>query len=128
MLTDLCVWSSKEKMKKIMFLDELRIIKATCPGPWMVAGDFNLIYRASDKNNSNINRAMLGCFRRLIDDLALKEIPLHGRKFTWSNQQDEPVLVKLDHVFCSVDWEILFPNVLLQSAATQDSIVRCYWG
>jgi endonuclease/exonuclease/phosphatase family metal-dependent hydrolase len=115
-------------MKKIMFLDELRIIKATCPGPWMVAGDFNLIYRASDKNNSNINRAMLGCFRRLIDDLALKEIPLHGRKFTWSNQQYEPVLVKLDHVFCSVDWEILFPNVLLQSAATQDSIVRCCWG
>jgi endonuclease/exonuclease/phosphatase family metal-dependent hydrolase len=115
-------------MKKIMFLDELRIIKDACPGPWMVAGDFNLIYRASDKNNSNINRAMLGCFRRLIDDLALKEIPLHGRKFTWSNQQDEPVLVKLDHVFCSVDWEILFPNVLLQSAATQDSIVRCYWG
>lgn len=63
----------------------------------------------------------LGRFRRLIDDLALKEITLHGRKFAWSNQQDEPVLVKLDHVFCLVDWENLFPNVLLQSAAPQDS-------
>jgi hypothetical protein len=75
-----------------------------------VAGDFNLIYKASDKNTSNLNRPRL---RRLIDDLALKEIPLHGRKFTWSNQQAAPVLVKLD-------WEGLFPNVLLQSATSED--------
>jgi len=24
-----------------------------CPGPWMVAGDFNLIYEDEDKNNVN---------------------------------------------------------------------------
>ena len=78
-----------------------------------MAGDFNLIYKASDKNTSNLNRPMMGRFRRLIDDLALKEIPLHGRKFTWSNQQAAPVLVKLD-------WEGLFPNVLLQSATSED--------
>ena len=51
----------------------------------MVAGDFNLIYRDEDKNNTNYNRAMMGHFRRFINDLALKEIPLHGRKYTWSN-------------------------------------------
>jgi hypothetical protein len=72
-----------------------------------------MIYKSSDKNNSNINRAMMGRFRRLINDLSLKEIPLHGRKFTWSNQQEDPVLVKLDWVFYSVDWELIFPNVLL---------------
>lgn len=32
-----------------------------------------------------------------------------------------PVLVKLDRVLCSVDWEQLFPNSLLHSAATEDS-------
>jgi hypothetical protein len=67
-----------------------------CEGPWILAGDFNLIYKASDKNKSNINRAMMGRFRRMINDLALKAIPLHGRKYTGSNQQDNPVLVKLD--------------------------------
>ena len=72
---------------KIRFLQELRDIRAACPGPWMVAGDFNLIYRDEDKNNANYNRAMMGGFRRFINDLALKEIPLHGRKYTWSNQQ-----------------------------------------
>lgn len=63
----------------------------------------------------------MGRFRKLIEDLALKEIPLHGRKYTWSNQQDAPTLVKLDRVLCSVDWEDLFPNCLLQSMATEDS-------
>jgi hypothetical protein len=32
-----------------------------------------------------------------------------------------PTLVKLDRVFCSVDWEDIFLNCLLQSAATEDS-------
>jgi endonuclease/exonuclease/phosphatase family metal-dependent hydrolase len=100
---------------------ELRDIRAACFGPWLIAGDSNLIYRASDKNNSNFDRAMMGRFRKLIEDLSLKEIPLHGRKYTWSNQQDSPVLVKLDRVLCSVEWEEIFPNVLLQSAASEGS-------
>jgi hypothetical protein len=53
----------------------------------MVAEDFNLIYRDEDKNNTSYNRAMVGRFRRFINDLALKEIPLHGRKHTWSNNK-----------------------------------------
>jgi hypothetical protein len=92
-----------------------------CTGPWMLAGDFNLIYKAEDKKSSNYNRATMGRFRRFIDDLALKEIPLHGCKFTWSNQQESPTLVKQDRVLCTVDWEELYPNCLLQSLATNDS-------
>jgi hypothetical protein len=65
--------------------------------------------------------AMMGCFKRFIDDLALKEIPLHGPKFTWSNQQESPTLVKLDRVLRTVDWEELYLNCLLQSLATNDS-------
>jgi hypothetical protein len=63
----------------------------------------------------------MGRFRRLIDNLALKEIPLRGRKFIWSNQQATPTLVGLDWVLCTVEWENLYPNALLQSAASKDS-------
>jgi hypothetical protein len=38
----------------------------------------------------------------------VKELALHGRKFTWSNRQDPPTLVKLDRMFCLPDWEQLF--------------------
>jgi endonuclease/exonuclease/phosphatase family metal-dependent hydrolase len=63
----------------------------------------------------------MGRFRGLINDLSLKEISLLGRKFTWSNQQDNSILVKLDRVFCSVVWELTFPRVILHSAASLDS-------
>ncbi|XP_020405790.1 uncharacterized protein [Zea mays] len=116
-----CVYGPQGDDGKILFLQELRDVRTACAGPWLVAGDFNLIYKTSDKNNSNFNRAMMGRFRDLINDLGLKEIPLLGRKFTWSNQQDNPVLVKLDRVFCTVDWELTFPRVLLHSAASLDS-------
>jgi hypothetical protein len=63
----------------------------------------------------------MGRFRRRINDLALKEIQLHGRKFTWSNGQGNPTLLKLDRALYSVDWEALFPDCLLQSSATLES-------
>jgi len=89
----------------------------------MVAGDFNLIYKDEDKNNSNLNRAMMGRFRRWINDMALTEIPLHGRKFTWSSSSSSasPTLVRLDRVFCSLEWEELFPDCLLQSSSSYNS-------
>jgi hypothetical protein len=68
-----------------------------------VAGDFNQIYSLEDKNNNNINKALLGRFRRFVNDMDLNEILLVGRKYTWSNERNVPTLVKLDHVFCSAN-------------------------
>jgi exonuclease III len=76
------VYGPQGNDNKIAFLQELRTIRALCAGPWLLGGDFNLIYKDEDKNNTNLDRTMMGRFRRLIDDLAIKEIPLHGRKFT----------------------------------------------
>jgi hypothetical protein len=64
---------------------------------------------------------MMGRFQRFINDIALKEILLHGRKFTWSNQHESPTLVRLDRVLCTVEWEDLFLDCLLQSMASNDS-------
>ena len=60
----------------------VRDIRIVYTGPWLVAGDFNLIYKDEDKNNSNLNRAMMGRFRRWVNDMAVTELPLHGRKYT----------------------------------------------
>jgi hypothetical protein len=99
------VYGPQSDADKITFLQELRDVCAACPGPWLLCGDFNLIYRIEDKNNSNLNRRMMGRFRRLFNDLALKEIYLNGRRYTWSNGQDPPTLVHLDRFFCTSDWE-----------------------
>lgn len=104
--------------EKPAFLEELREVRGHCHGPWLLAGDFNMIYSSEDKNNANINRALMGRFRRLVNDLELKEIPLLGRRYTWSNERSSLTLVKLDRVFCTTDWEDIYPDNVLQSHAT----------
>lgn len=79
-----CVYGPQGNEAKIEFLKELRNIHMQCVGSWALVGDFNLIYMDEDKNNSNLNRTMMGHFRKLINDLAIKELPLHGRKYTWA--------------------------------------------
>jgi hypothetical protein len=111
------VYGPQEDDEKVMFLQELRNIRALCNGAWLLGGDFNLIYQAADKNNANLDRAMMGRFRRFLDDLDLKEIPLLGRKYTWSNERRLPTLVRLDRVFCCGDWDNIFPDAVLQSTA-----------
>lgn len=80
-----------------------------------MAGDFNLIYRVADKNNANVDRSLMGQFRSLLNDLELKEAELLGRTFTWPNERAAPTLVRLERVFCTVPWEMIFPNPILQS-------------
>ncbi|PNT71414.1 hypothetical protein BRADI_2g27172v3, partial [Brachypodium distachyon] len=81
-----CVYGSQEDVDKIAFLDELRDVRSTQSDPWVVCGDFNLIYQEEDKSNSNLNRRMMGRFCRFLNDCELKEIYLHGRRYTWSNE------------------------------------------
>ena len=78
-------------------------VRALRQGPWVLAEDFNMIYRAEDKNNANINQAMMGRLRRSIDDIELQELPLIGRKYTWSNEREAPMLMRLERVFCTPD-------------------------
>jgi hypothetical protein len=77
-----------------------------------------MIYRDEDKNNGNLHRRMMGRFRRFLNDSELKEIYLHGRRYTWSNERETPTLVWLDRVFVSVDWEELYSGCTLRCLAT----------
>ena len=112
------VYGPRLDAMKVQFLQELRNVCQGCQGPWIVGGDFNLIYRAEDKNKDNVDRAMMGCFRQFLNDMELSEVALMGRKFTWSNEREAPTLVRLDRVFITADWEQLFPDCLLQSSTS----------
>ena len=57
------VYGPQADVEKVAFLQELRDVRALCSGPWIMAGDFNLIYQAEDKNNTNLDRAMMGRFQ-----------------------------------------------------------------
>ena len=106
---------------KMQFLEELRSVRQSCSGMWMICGDFNIIYKAEDKSNGSLHRRMMGRFRRLIDDLKLQELYLKGRRFTWSNERDSPTLERLDRFLVSDDWLEAFPNHDLSALSTECS-------
>lgn len=93
-------------------------IRPAAGTPWLIVGDLNLIYKASDKNNLNLNRRLMGKFRAALDSCELMEICLQNRRFTWSNERQNPTMVKLDRAFCNGDWEIMFPNFALNTLST----------
>ena len=46
------------------------------------------------------------------------EIALQNRKYTWSNERENPTLVRLDRVFCNHEWEAVFLNFASNALAT----------
>lgn len=57
----------------------------------------------------------MGAFRRLLDDLELKELKLQGRKFTWSNNRTQ---TRIDRAFCTAEWDLMLPDCTLQAVSS----------
>ena len=115
------VYRPQEVSDKISFIEEIKNIKQFALDCWMVTGDFNLIKKADEKSNGNINLQMMGRFRSALDQLELLEFPLLGRKFTWSNERENVTLTKIDRVLVTEAWELKFPNYQLTPASTSIS-------
>jgi hypothetical protein len=107
------VYGPQEDADKIQFLQEVTERRSLCPGPWILLGDFNLILRASEKNNENLNRPMMNRFRHFVSNLELKELYMHGCLFTWSSEWENPMLSRIDRALVSVDWDLNNPDSFL---------------
>lgn len=106
---------------KAEFLEELLQIGRDRAGAWMVCGDFNMIYQAADKNNDRLNRAAMRRFQSFIGRANLLEADLIGRRFTWSNHQENPTLERIDRVFGTTDWFHMFPEHCLKALSSDCS-------
>lgn len=91
---------------------------------WLLNDDFNMIFEARDKNNININKRMLGRFHKAIDTAGLREIKCKTRRFTWSNEREDPTLCSIDKFFCNNAWEALHPGYMTTAALTS-SLDHC---
>lgn len=69
---------------------------------WLIVGDFNLCRSPDDRNGPGGNQQEMYLFNNAISSLGLVELPLKGRRFTWSNKHLSPLLERLDWFFTSV--------------------------
>jgi exonuclease III len=80
------VYRPHDDHEKVSFLDELWSLRAGRLGPWFLSSDFNIIYKATNKNNGRFNRRLMGKMRRFLQDMELLELHLQGHLYTWSNE------------------------------------------
>jgi exonuclease III len=57
------VYGPQSDSEKHLFMQEISELKSQMLPAWLLLGDFNLIYRAQDKNNGRINLSLLNGFR-----------------------------------------------------------------
>jgi exonuclease III len=95
--------------RKALFIDWFANIDMPQDTDWIIMGDFNFIRSPSDRNKpgGDLNDMLL--FNEAISNLGIVELPLKGRKFTWSNMQKDPLLEKLDWFFTSASWTVSYP-------------------
>jgi len=93
---------------KILFVNWLKNIDMPDEVDWLLHGDFNLLRRPSDRNKSGGDVNEMFSFSEAISALGVVELPLLGRKFTWSNKKLSPLLETLDWLFPSNSWTSFF--------------------
>lgn len=79
--------------------------------PWVLYGDFNFIFAPFDKLMGDFNLEDVRLTQGLVRDLHLVEPLCFGKQFTSTNDQENPIWVKLDHFFINSNWMKLFPKV-----------------
>lgn len=86
------------------FFDELQSVGSSISGPWLLVGDFNIAVRPEDRSGGDFDAALAAAFCDVLSHLALQELPLPDRRYTWSNMQELPTLVRLDRAFINLAW------------------------
>jgi exonuclease III len=115
------VYGPQADQDKINFLQEISNLKQHMEPAWLIIGDFNLIYRAEDKNNQRVNLRLINRFKNTIDNLQLAPLELKGKRFTWCNDQQNATMTKIDHFLATTDWLGLFLRTDLQAMASRGS-------
>lgn len=105
----LVVYGAAHDDNKIAFLTELAHFCAFSSKPLLIGGDFNIIRYANERNSGPGVHRHSGLFNSLIHIYELRELIMTGGRFTWSNNQEFPILEKLDRILVTKEWEDLFP-------------------
>jgi exonuclease III len=77
---------------------------------WLLLGDFNFIRSPCNRNKLGGDISDMLLFNDFIREQNLTEIPIKGRKYTWSNMQENPLLEQLDWFFTSLHWTTSYPS------------------
>lgn len=97
------------------FLQELRSLQTVVHHRWILLGDFNLVRWYVDRSSELRGFALMTAFNSLISDLALQDIQLENRTYTWSNKRPSPSFSKLDRIMVTTEWTTSYPIIKMRA-------------
>lgn len=104
------VYGPAQDDRKEPFLTELSHICTINSSPMLVGGNFNIMRFSSEKKNKTFKgNKFTDMFNLIINSHDLREISMMGGKYTWRNNQKNPMLEKLDRFLMNESWEQEFP-------------------
>jgi hypothetical protein len=96
-------------LEKEAFFHELRRIQWGRLGPWLLCGDFNLIYKAEDKNNLRLNHCLMSKFHPFLQEtlgVSSSWAALYVEKRAGSSHS----ISCIDRAFAYLSWCYIFPH------------------
>ncbi|XP_039113806.1 uncharacterized protein LOC120249381 [Dioscorea cayenensis subsp. rotundata] len=109
------VYDPNVRALKSAFWEELRSCSGDPRVPWVIGGNFNAIFSIEDKSSGAPNLRDIRVANKFLLDLHLCEPPAIGRRFSWTNGQENPIWVKLDRFLVNTPWNDHFPRILQNS-------------
>jgi hypothetical protein len=97
------VYGPAHEDRRESFLAELAETCSKIKIPTLIGGDFNILKFSNEKNKTFTGNRYANMFNWIINSFELRDLPLIGGKFTWSNNQSEPTLERLDRVLINTE-------------------------
>ncbi|XP_050233214.1 uncharacterized protein LOC126681703 [Mercurialis annua] len=108
---------------------KLTVLRVHVEKPWIVLGDFNAVFRDSDRCGGNIaNQNDCEEFQNCLDNTNLIELKSRGNKHTWTNNQqgEDRIWRRIDRVLVSEKWLDIFDaeaSVLSQGISDHAALI-----
>ena len=104
-----CVWIELEKERAKLW-QELSLLRNSTIGPFLFIGDFNEVLQINERRSGAGNQGSIDEFAQWVQELGSIDIPLIGRKYTWSRCNAQS---RLDRALVEVEWTLKYPEMKL---------------
>jgi mannosylglycoprotein endo-beta-mannosidase len=115
------VYGSPYEEGKLRFIQELESFMDNWEGTTVIGVDFNLISSCKEKNNGIVNIKWVDLFKDWINKYGPVELKTSYRIYTWTNNQEHPIMAAIDKIFCSNTFEQKFPLAFVSTKARAHS-------
>lgn len=80
-----------------------------------------MVCNAKEKSNGIINHRWTDLFLDWINKFGKIELKPSTRSFTWTNNQEHPILAAIDKIFCTTNFELKFPLAFVTTISRASS-------